>query len=230
MDADALPVRINYCGFFRSNRFWRLGPERTRAWVDLNLMLLLDGAGSLVTPEGIVRLAPGTCVLLRGGESYEFRPEPRPRLEHWYVHFDYLRPGGQAVPTASTALPPRHRRIDDHRLLSDLLSRTVAASRQRAGPGQAGGDPRLPPGQESLEAERWFSTALMEVARFDRGARPKHPRAVAIDELCAQVRAEPGVAWRIENWARDLELSPDGARVALIPEGPYVLAKAMATA
>jgi len=193
MDADALPVRINSCGFFETDRFWRLGPERTRAWTDLNLWLLVDGAGTVALPAGEVALEPGTCLILRGGEACDFRPTAR-RLRHYFVHFDYLDRGRPRPPTHPD-LPPRHRRIPGHRLLAELLDRAIADHRR------PGGDP--------ARAPRWLAAALMEVARHDRGDAGGDPRFAAVDRLCERIVEDPAAAWRIAACAAELGLGVD---------------------
>lgn len=191
MDADALPVRIVSCGHYHTDRAWRLDGTRTRTWTDFDLWLLIDGAGSVSTPEGVFPLLPGTCLIMRGGEAYEMRPGPA-RLRHSYVHFDWLR-DGRPLPTDHGDLPPRHRRLLGHRLVAELLERVVAD--HRAG--------------ETARAARWLEAALLEVARQDRGPAGTDPRARAIDELCARLRDEPTAAWRIARCAGELGIGAD---------------------
>lgn len=193
MDADALPTRINCCGRFTTDRFWRLGGERTRSWTDLDLWFLVDGSGTVSTPEGSHPLQPGSCLIIRGGESYEFRPASR-SLSHYFVHFDYLR-DGRPVPPGSPDLPPRHRQLVGHRLVADLLERVVADQYR------VGGDPR--------RAVRWLDAALMEVARQDRGRHKGDPRRIEIDDICERIRDDPAAEWRSDRLAAAMGVGAD---------------------
>lgn len=193
MDADALPVRVNSCGWLQTDRFWRLGGERTRRWTDLDLWLLVAGSGTVATPAGTFPLLPGTCLLMRGGESYEIRRRSR-SLSHYFVHFDYLR-DGRAVPPEQADLPPRHRQLIGHRLVADLLERVVADH------SRVGGDPQRAP--------HWLATALLEVARQDRGSAGGDPRLHRLDELCERIRDDPAAMWRGDRLAAILGVGAD---------------------
>jgi len=191
MDVADLPVRINACGHFHTDRSWRLDAARTRGWRDLDLWLLLDGMGTVATPEGVFPLLPGTCLIMRGGEPYDFRPAGR--LRHTFVHFDWLR-DGRALPTSHPGLPRRHRRLFGHGLVAGLLERVVADHR---GGGVAG------------RASRWLQTALLEIARQDAGAAAADPRDAAIDGLCARIRDDPHSVWRFGRCAAELAVGAD---------------------
>ena len=193
MDADALPVRINSCGWFQSDRFWRLCGERTRRWTDLDLWLLVEGSGTVATPEGTYQLLPGSCLIMRGGEAYEFRPRGR-SLSHYFVHFDYLHEG-RPLPPGHADLPPRHRRLVGHRLVADLLERVVGDQYR------VGGDP--------ARAPCWLATALLEIARQDRGSAGGDPRLHRIDELCERIRDDPAALWRGDRLAASLGVGAD---------------------
>lgn len=152
---------LHAIGLHACDPWWRLGPERTRAWGDLDLWLLLEGAGRVATPVGEIALAPGACLVLRGGEAYDFAQEPRRRFRHWYAHFSLRDGAGAALPPTACPLP-LHRRLEGHGFLAGLLER----ARDAWEVGDAAGGP-------------WFAAALAEVARADAAVAQPAPRAAS---------------------------------------------------
>lgn len=192
MPAPVRDARLASIGLFRCQPWWRLDPSRTCRWRDLDLWLLLDGAGEVDTPEGVIVLAPGSCLVLRGGEPYRFRPAAGRWFRHWFAHFSFLDPAGRALPPQADP-PPRHRRLDSHLLLAGLLERAAEA--------HAAGDPAC---------QRWFAAALLEVARADAQAgRPAVAEAGAIDALMTQLREDPAGAPTVAAMAAGLGLGAD---------------------
>ncbi len=193
MDASAItlrPVRLADIGLHRCDPWWRLGPERTRAWSDLDLWLLLEGDGTVATPEGTFELGSGSCLILRGGEAYDFRP--RNAFRHWYAHFSYLGADGAALPPHVDP-PPRHRRLDGHQVLAALLERASWA--------WDGGD---------ASCHGWMSAALFEVTRCDRVRdEAADPWRLPIAALMADLRADPAAAPTVAAMAGSLDLSVD---------------------
>lgn len=184
MEADARPTRLNTCGIHRSDARWRLGPERTRTWTDLDLWYLVDGTGMVVTPEGNFPLRPGTCLILRGGESYDIRPDRGRRLHHAFAHFDYLDGGGNPLPPTGD-LPARHRHLADVAILAGICERMAEAFLHG----------------RTTAAQTWLDAALLEVARADRAQGRTDPRSAHVEAWCAAVRAEPGRPWSLAAWA-----------------------------
>lgn len=163
-------------GIHRCERWWSLDERRTRTWTDLDLWLLLDGTGRVEAPDGVHDLAPGACLVMRGGEAYRFRADPGQRFRHWYAHFSIRDAAGRELPPSASPWP-RFRQLDGHQLLADLLGRAAEAA--------AAGD---------SARDRWFATALLEVERADAVAgRPAMPNASAIDSLLARLREDPAV-------------------------------------
>lgn len=169
-------------GLHACDPWWRLGPERTRAWRDLDLWLLLEGRGRVETPEGAYDLAPGACLVLRGGEGYRFQQDPGHRFRHWYAHF-----------TQDGPPPPRFRRLEVHQFLAELL--------RRAWEGRQAGTPA---------AATWFDAALLELARSDAAAAaPAVAGRPRMQEVAARLRSDPANAPGVAALARDLGMSAD---------------------
>lgn len=184
MEADARPTRLNTCGIHRSDARWRLGPERTRAWIDLDLWYLVDGTGTVLTPEGNFPLRPGTCLILRGGESYDIRPDRGRRLHHAYAHFDYLDDRGIPLPPQGD-LPARHRHLADGGLATALCERLVEAFLNGW----------------TAKAQAWLDAILLEVARCDRQGTNADRGLAHVEAWCTAVRGDPGRPWSLAAWA-----------------------------
>lgn len=169
-------TRVNAAGRFVTPSDWILDGSVTGRWNDLDLWLLLDGDARVDTPDGRYDLAPGSCLLLRGGERYDFQRRPGRVLTHFYVHFDYRR-GGRRLDHRRLPLPPLHCRIGDLELLAPLLERCVAARRA----------------ERDDEAGRWLDAALLELDHQLEHARraADEPHLAAIDAARLAMREHP---------------------------------------
>jgi AraC-like DNA-binding protein len=159
----------------------------------LDFWVPIAGKGMVRTPDGEHEVEPGVCLLLRGGDGYEFRQDRQRRFVHYWVHFDYVDEDGGVVPHRSLSLPPVYRRVGDAMLIHQLLDRVVTEFWS-------------PVGDRSRSA-RWLDAALMEVARHDLSASSS-PRqtevALWIQTVSAEVQADPGRPWRVEELAGQL--------------------------
>jgi AraC-like DNA-binding protein len=173
---------LHTIGLHACDPWWRLGPERTRAWNDHALWLLLEGRGRVETPEGVYAMEPGACLVLRGGEDYRFTQDPGHRFRHWYAHFT-----DEGPPLA------RFRQLEAHQFLAELLQRAWDA-RQTAAPAAA----------------IWFDAVLLELARLD--TQSVHPAVAGrprLQEIAARLRSDPVGSPSIAALARGLGLSTD---------------------
>jgi AraC family transcriptional regulator of arabinose operon len=186
-----LPTALTSCGHLRVPAQWQLDAARTRSWPDLDLWLLVDGHGHVDTDAERIAIAPGSCLLLRGGESYTFSRARGSTFTHYYVHFDYLR-RGRRLDFRRLALPPLHHRVTDLSLLCPLLDRCVAARHR-----------------EPVVAGRWLDAALLELdhQRERAGRIAGDPQAAAIDATCAAMREDPGAEHPVAGLARAMGLS-----------------------
>lgn len=176
-------VVLRAIGLHTCDPWWRLGPERTRAWDDLDLWLLLEGRGRVETPEGVHDLAPGACLVLRGGEDYRFHQDPERRFRHWYAHFT------QDAPPP----PPRFRHLLAHQFVAELL--------HRAWEGHLAASP---------SALVWFDAALLELARGDAAAAaPAVAGRPRMQEIAMRLRSDPANALSVAALARDLGMTAD---------------------
>lgn len=173
---------LHAIGLHACDPWWRLGPERTRAWTDLDLWLLLEGHGRVETPEGVHDLSPGCCLVLRGGEDYRFHQDAGHRFRHWYAHF-----------TLDGPPPPRFRRLEAHQFLAELL--------RRAWEGHQAG---------AATAAVWFEAALLELGRCDAAAAaPAIAGGPRMQEIAARLRSDPVNAPSVAALARDLGMTAD---------------------
>lgn len=191
--ADGMQSRVNRAGKYECEATWLLGPTTTRAWRDLDLWVPVSGRGKVRTPDGEFEVVPGVCLLLRGGEAYEFRQDSAHRFVHYWVHFDYLGDDRQVVPHTSLGLPPVYRRLEDTMLIHQLLERVVVEFWSPEG-GRA-------------RSDKWMDAALMEVARHDAaaGSSPRQTEVVHwIRTRCAEIQANPGKQYRVDKLAAEL--------------------------
>ena len=185
-------VRLRAIGLHACDRWWRLGPERTRTWPDLDLWLLLDGHGAVDTPEGRRELRPGSCLVLRGGEDYTFHQDARRRFHHWFAHFSFVAGDGRDEPPHS-APPVCFRQLDEPQVLASLLARASEAWERN-----------------DAQCHAWLAAALLELARADdQHAHPADPWQPLIATLTARIRAEPAEAPSVAAMASEAGLSSD---------------------
>lgn len=188
-------IRINTIGSSLCGKNWRLGPAQTCAWKDFDLWFLTEGTGSVMTPEGEIPLLPGSCLLMRGGQSYDFHRHSHGRFYHYYVHFDYLDAEGRPLPPNRHRPPPLYRHIEDIDFFAGLLKR---ADREFHS-GDPGGKKR---------AACWIQSALLEIRARDIAPQKsnrdlKSAQIHWIESLCTRIRENPGAPYQVEKIAED---------------------------
>jgi AraC family transcriptional regulator of arabinose operon len=190
----ARPLRINSIGIHQCGPSWSLTPERTRKWADWDLWFLVEGHGSVDTPEGTLVLSPGSCLILRGGREYHFHQNPSGRFKHYWVHFDYLNKRGHPLTLDEMEVPALVRRLKKIEFLVSLLDRALAAFH---------GHPSDP-----NRAAKWFFAALDEVAACDHAA-PESPRDLRVEQgqwierLCQRIREQPDRTYSVAKLAEE---------------------------
>jgi AraC family transcriptional regulator, arabinose operon regulatory protein len=185
-------IVLHTIGLHRCESNWRQGPERTCAWRELVLWLLLEGEGRAETPDGQLTLRPGSCLIMCGGVAYRFEQNPRRRFRHWFAHFNFL--DRQGIPLPPDNDPPRlFRQLDNWRTLVDLLERAAQTCREADG-----------------SAHRWMEAAVWELQHCDNKlAFPADPWQSRIDDLVDRLRNEPQAAPSVAAMAASLDLSED---------------------
>jgi len=195
-DVNDQPIRtrVNSCGRMQcsSDWSWDTGP----GLLDFDLIAIHGGSGCYRAPEKGFQVRRGSCLVLRPGIRYVGSHDPEDPMDVTWVHFEYLGPAGRAVRPPGKELPPLHRALQSADFCFELMGRLLAAFRS----GKKG------------EAEIWLGAVLSELARQD--ARPERSgaereRALAIEELCASIRREPGARWRVSELARSFYVTPD---------------------
>jgi len=199
-------LRINGAGRTHCLATWRWEPD-PRTFRDYDLWVVLAGRGRMRTPDGEHALTPGACFILRGGEHYLGTTDPQDRLVVSHTHFDLLDVRGRPDRRAP---PPRYRQLEDLPTFDGLLRRLFAVHLQE----DDGGEARL-----------WLAAALTEVLRQDqRRCEVQDVHGAAIDELCAELVADPGDRRSIAALAVRLGCGPDHftrlfrARTGLSPQ------------
>lgn len=192
-DSRALRYRVNRAGFQHCGANWSLIPEQTRMWPDLDLWFLVEGNGSVDTPEGLHALHPGTCLILRGGQDYYFRQNPRNRFKQYWVHFDYLDERGRPQAWNEKNLPALIRRLGKIEFLAALLDRVVTAFQDNP--------------SNSAMAAMWLSAALAEATSQDRlttGAASglRLEQIQWIERTLRQIREHPEKKYSVASLAR----------------------------
>ncbi|MBL4701397.1 MAG: helix-turn-helix transcriptional regulator [Phycisphaeraceae bacterium] len=151
-------------------------------WPDLDLWYLVDGYGEVQTPQGIHPLQPGTCLIMRGGQPYNFhRTSPQP-FSHYFVHFSFLDDQGQVI---SPNLPPHmplYRTMHEISPLATLLDRALEVFRG--------------PAELRHTVDVWLYAAVLEINREDQHAhrQPSESRwnyDHDVETLCKEILDNP---------------------------------------
>ena len=195
MKTDSLNGVVNGCGQIHCPPDWQLGPDRTLLWPDLDLWALTEGHGTLEAAGVRYPLEPGSCALLRGGESYRFEQDTSRRFRHYWVHFDFVDAQGVVVPHRELSLPPLLRRLHDLAFMEGLMQRLLQSHH--------GGAPRH-------HVWSWLRTILNEISAEDERSESHHrsPHGEALDAICARIRAHPEREHRVDDFARQFSLDP----------------------
>lgn len=183
-------LRINRAGEFDPPHEWTLGPERTCAWEDLDLWYLCAGRGYVDTPDGQFALIPGCCLLMRGGEAYEFFPEAGHSFRHYWIHFDCLDERGHMLANDRLILPARFHASEESAFLEGLVSRVVKAYWA----------------EDQRVAALWLQAALCELqARELRGVghQARDHQLERVERLRGKIDAEPQRDWSMEHLCQE---------------------------
>lgn len=152
--SDKISVQINHSGKQRCGEDWSLTGRNTINWPDLDLWYLLEGYGHLDTPDGQIALQPGVCLILRGGQVYDFTRTSSQPFTHYWVHFNFLDEDRIPIPPNKPPHWPIHRQMHDIAPLEMLLDRALEAHRG--------------PAETREQANIWLQAALLEIQREDQ--------------------------------------------------------------
>ncbi len=170
-----------------------MNSQGTRLWDDLDLWLLVAGRGQVRTVDEVIPLMPGSCLILRGGQGYDFEQFAGRRFIHYWVHYNYVDSHDEIIPHAKLDLPPMSRQLNDWSLLEQLLDRMLETHA----------------GNDHVRVDRWFQAVLAEVARQDRCmGYDGDAKSTQIRELCDQIRSEPGLDWIVAEMADNAGFDP----------------------
>jgi AraC-like DNA-binding protein len=193
------PARLNGCGRVLCQPGWHRGPDWAARLRDFDLWFVWSGRGSVLTNDAEIILAPGVCLWMRPGRSYEATQGPASRLGISFFHFDLLNPRRRSP--LPGIIPPfeafRSQRFD----FLDTALRRVIELRE-----DVGGAPA---------AERLFGAVLAGLVH-EHGAAGRakatgveqHHREVILG-VAAKIREDPGSAGSMARLARATGYSVD---------------------
>lgn len=185
----ALKLKINSTGKIAVPHDWTLDPNRTRAWKDMDLWFLSSGSGQVATPEGEFQLIPGSCMIMRGGQSYTFKPDFRQPFVNYWVHFDFLDENGTAIPPDKAQTPQSFRQLKDHRFIENMLTRLVETFED----------------EDNDISVIWLAAILTELYRNDASGENSpavHNLQSKINEICTAIEQNPQQDWNITRMSR----------------------------
>jgi AraC family transcriptional regulator, arabinose operon regulatory protein len=154
-----------------------------------------DAGGSTPT-SAITPVHRGRTFVLRPGEAYSGRHDPRRRLGVCFVHFDYLNARGRRVRPADAELPPLHYDVKDPDGYERLARRIV----------------QLYEDGSREAAERLLESVLLSVDRdrlVDHLPFEQQRREERIADVMRHVRENPGELFSIELLADRAGYAPD---------------------
>ncbi|MHC4916775.1 MAG: helix-turn-helix domain-containing protein [Planctomycetota bacterium] len=193
MRYEAREVRLNSCGRTTCAPDWNW--STSPGLPDHDLIAIHGGTGRYREGEAVYPARAGACLVLRRGGRYSASMDPDDPMTVTWVHFD--RAGGaRERREGAEGLPALYRVLENPAFFFSILDRILEAHT----------------GGRRAEADFWLGAALRELHRQDRrpgkGGRQAE-RAGAVSEICAQIRADPGARWRLEQLARRAYLSAD---------------------
>jgi AraC-like DNA-binding protein len=188
-------MQISRCAksFCSPEWHWRndgsLGPE-------LNVWLVLDGAGHLRTAEEYRELRRGDCFLFRHSRPHLATHDPtRPLVVPW-VAFYCLDAHGRRYEPADAELPRFHRRLRDVSFFDGLIERCITASTQ----------------EEEEAALHWLEACLLELRHQDALADlpPAQQELIGdIDALCGRIAENVARPPSVQQMAEQFGYSVD---------------------
>ncbi|HAI10816.1 MAG TPA: hypothetical protein DCM28_03880 [Phycisphaerales bacterium] len=180
--SDKISAHINHIGKQRCAEDWSLTNRNTVNWPDLDLWYLLDGYGYLQTPDGKITLQPGVCLVLRGGQAYDFtRTSPQPFMHYW-VHFNFLDDHEHPIAPNKPPHLPVYRQMHEIEPLEMLLDRAREVHRG--------------PSELRFQADVWLHAALLEIQREDQRAHTSSDERQShydheVESVCKKILDNP---------------------------------------
>ena len=156
---------------------------------DHDLWTVFQGEGKMVSEDGTFPLRPGDCFLLQPAGRYIATHDPDNPLTVIHIHFDFLRASeGEAFRF--------HRKLSSLGFMRDLLTRSVLSFQER--------------GQN--ESAFWLTAALREIQQQDQRSQSiahLEGRAEEIEQICQNIRNNPGTSHRLTDLAASASVSTD---------------------
>ena len=192
--AEITTAAVTECG-----ADWRWD-SRGSVWRHLILWIVTAGRGTMDYAGRVYPVKAGDCYVFRMWNRCVGEHDPKaPLTVHW-CHFRYLDAGGSPVSLCDADrvwLPAEYRRPRELLFLTQVFDRAIQYSLECG---------------HKADADLWMNATLQELARQD-AERPKSglslAHEVAVREVAAEIRREPGRAWTVHELASRMQYSPD---------------------
>ncbi len=164
-------------------------------WSGILLWLVVQGHGTLVTPDESYQLQVGDCFTLRNTERVLGTHDSRNPVVVRAIQFDFLTQDGD-VWTPSYSDLPRHRQIYPNTLLCEVMDRSLRHL-------EAG---------DTRQAAHWLCSALLLIDEVDRCPNSNTltvKQSTQLDDLCRRIREAPETSFILADLARQFQCSED---------------------
>src|SRR5262245_10731415 len=128
---------------------------------DFGFMYFCSGRGTVTTPHGRERIAPGSCLWRRPGWLYDVRQDPKKPFRVLFIHFE-LRDAQRKVRPWEDPLPPDVVRAPDPKMAEAICDRVVDLI---YGSGEFGYSWAPPAGEVRDVASALLQSLLMDLDR-----------------------------------------------------------------
>ena len=179
---------LPHCARVRCEPDWHLGADWAPRLRDYDLWFVWSGRGHLRTTDGEIPLAPGVCLWMRPGRSYEATHDRAAPLGVNFFHF--------TVTTPRRFTPPVELLTTTHPDFAYALMRRILALRAKPEPAA------------QASAQRLFNALLAELVR-ETLARLAAPAAgldahhtTLMRRLAAEIREQPATPHTVATLAR----------------------------
>jgi AraC-like DNA-binding protein len=174
--------------YWDRNYHWRPPPLP-----DFDLWCIMSGRGTVRLRNKVHELQPGSCFVLRPGDSPDAHHDPDYPLAAFFCHFSFLDRRGRRIRPPASRLPPPAVQAHDIGMLASLARRCVAVFRRGDALGR----------RQSLVLLEDMLLLVYEWAFLP----PPSAVDARIRDIMQAVECRPGQPWDIGTMSRDAHLS-----------------------